>query len=362
VTIFGVPWSLLRLEDVKTFLKDAGGEPLTWEAKGTELPHPGTVAKHLVGFANGLEPGYLLLGFGQEGDVWKTTGLKFPRNDPPVWVANVVRDLRPIPRVDVRDWPVGKKRAGVVRVEPVAEPPCATRDAQIFQRLPGATEPVREASELRRLYERGEVAAARAEKAALRAIDAVRENEGETRLDAPFLILELAVAPVGTAPDISARVFTADIPEWLQQALEPMLKADEPLVFERGFGEPKWVRPRIAQDHVTASTRADLAHTWHLRASWDGSVAILLRALAGKDSTRWQIATDQLVHHALLPMAAAAEQVARAVGGYGRAHVVINALAHEFVILMPLGLEAYRPRSRDRSSGGPTEPYGSTTT
>jgi hypothetical protein len=88
VTIFGFPWSDLRLEHVQAFLEDAGGESLTWEAKGTELPHPGTVAKHLVGFANGLEPGYLLLGFEQAGDVWKATGLKFPRNDPPVWVAN----------------------------------------------------------------------------------------------------------------------------------------------------------------------------------------------------------------------------------------------------------------------------------
>jgi hypothetical protein len=62
VTIFGVPWDELALEHVESFLADAGGEGLTWEAKGTELPHPGTVAKHVCGFANAVDGGYLLLG------------------------------------------------------------------------------------------------------------------------------------------------------------------------------------------------------------------------------------------------------------------------------------------------------------
>lgn len=129
MTIFGVDWDDLQLEHVEAFLASAGGEPLTWEAKGTEL-RAEQVTKHTCGFANAIEGGYLLLGFQRDGGAWKATGCAFPGGDPPVWVSNVVRNtLRPRPRVDVRGWPTkGKKRAAAAKA--IAERFSALRSAE----------------------------------------------------------------------------------------------------------------------------------------------------------------------------------------------------------------------------------------
>jgi hypothetical protein len=59
------PSTIRLLEHVDSFLADAGGEGLTWEAKGTDLPHTNSVAKHVCGFANALDGGFLLIGFEQ---------------------------------------------------------------------------------------------------------------------------------------------------------------------------------------------------------------------------------------------------------------------------------------------------------
>jgi hypothetical protein len=113
VTIFGVSWQKLGLEHVERFLEGAGREALTWEAKGTEL-RADQVTKHVGGFANAADGGYLLLGFEPVDDEWRTSGLDFPGGDPPVWISNVVRTtLRPRPRIDVRDWDVSGRRAAV---------------------------------------------------------------------------------------------------------------------------------------------------------------------------------------------------------------------------------------------------------
>jgi hypothetical protein len=74
VTIFGADWSELELEHVEAFLAEAGGEPLLWEAKGTELPRPDSVAKHACGFGNAVDGGYLLLGFERDGGTWNASG------------------------------------------------------------------------------------------------------------------------------------------------------------------------------------------------------------------------------------------------------------------------------------------------
>jgi predicted HTH transcriptional regulator len=151
VTIFGVPWQKLGLEHVGRFLEGAGREALTWEAKGTEL-RADQVTKHVGGFANAADGGYLLLGFEPVDDEWRTSGLDFPGGDPPVWISNVVRTtLRPRPRIDVRDWDVSGRRAAVVRVDPVADPPCVTSGGQVFERVSGATVLVADPTELGRL-------------------------------------------------------------------------------------------------------------------------------------------------------------------------------------------------------------------
>jgi len=198
-----------------------GSEPLTWEAKGTDLPRPDSIAKHACGFANAVDESYLLLGFERNGGGWRATGLDFPCDDPPVWVSAIVRDhLRPAPRVDIRDWPAGPKRAAVVRVEPVAEPPCQTRGGQVYERVSGATVPVGEASDLRRLYERGQAAATRAEASAGRAALAIGIDE-ETAAPC-HLLLGLAVAPVGIPRDIAAHLFTPEFARTLKRLVDEL--------------------------------------------------------------------------------------------------------------------------------------------
>ena len=155
MTIFGVPWKELELEDVQQFLTTAGREPLTWEAKGTELRSE-QVTKYVGGFANAAEGGYLLLGFELVDGQWRATGCDFPGDDPPVWVSNIVRTtLRPRPRIDVLSWEIDGKRAVVVRVDPVAEPPCVTTGGQLYQRVSGETIPVGDLTDVRALYEPG---------------------------------------------------------------------------------------------------------------------------------------------------------------------------------------------------------------
>jgi hypothetical protein len=111
VTIFGVPWEELELGHVKRFLAGAHREPLTWEARGTALRSE-QVTKHVCGFANAVDGGYLLLGFDLIDDEWRATGCSFPGDDPPVWVSNVVRTtLSPRPRIDVsRGTPSARQR------------------------------------------------------------------------------------------------------------------------------------------------------------------------------------------------------------------------------------------------------------
>jgi hypothetical protein len=46
MTIFGVPWLQLRLEDVRDLLEDAGPEPLLWEAKGVK-PDKGEIRRQV---------------------------------------------------------------------------------------------------------------------------------------------------------------------------------------------------------------------------------------------------------------------------------------------------------------------------
>jgi hypothetical protein len=274
VTIFGVAWNDLELDHVEAFLADAGGESLTWEAKGRDLPRPASISKHVCGFANGLGDGYLFLGFEREDGAWRTTGLDFPGEDPPVWVTNIVgARLRPRPRVDVRDWPVAGRRAAVVEVHPVGEPPCLTTDGEVFQRVAGATNPVREAAELRRLYDRGETAVAEAEAAALRAADEILATEGAS-FSGPTLLLSIAVAPIGTSVDIGARVFARDTEERLRLAVHGM--PHEPLLFEDRDASQRAVIVQMAQDSVSVSTSPDFIQSWQLRVAWDGSAAIKL--------------------------------------------------------------------------------------
>jgi hypothetical protein len=324
VTIFGAPWQELELAHVESFLATAGGEPLLWEAKGTDLPRPDSVAKHVCGFANAVEDGYLLLGFERDSDAWKATGLNFPNDDPPVWVSGIVGTLRPSPRIDVRDWSAGGRRAAVVRVEPVAEPPCITRGGQVFERVSGATIPVREPADLRRLYARGETATAQAEASALAAAAFAETFEpGEPR----YLVIGLSIAQVGHPPDISARLFAPSFVEHLINTLNAM--PAEPLFFEDS--RPRGTTAYPQQNAVVATTTGEKRQTWRVRAAWDGSVAAFLTAIP-EEEHEGRIYADALFEGGIQPMARIVSELAAALEGYGRGHVVLRVLARSFKV------------------------------
>lgn len=215
MSIFGVPWDELSLEHVEAFLAAAGTESLTWDAKGTQLPRPDSVAKHVCGFANSVDGGYLLIGVQRDSEgAWDANGVDFPNDDPPVWVSGVVSTLRPRPRVDVRGWPVKEKRVAVVRIDPVAEPPCMTRGGQVFERVSGATVPVTDPTELVRLFGRGEAAAARARRDAEAVAD---ERVGHDFVRQGHFVLVVSAAAVSYPPGIDARLFTPETKESLSQ-------------------------------------------------------------------------------------------------------------------------------------------------
>jgi hypothetical protein len=330
VAIFGVDWEQLTPSHVEAFLATAGREPLTWEAKGTEI-RSDQVTKHVAGFANAEEGGYLLLGFEVADGEWRATGCEFPGDDPPVWISNVVRTtLRPRPRVDVSDWSVAEnKRATVVRVEPVAEPPCITTGGQLYERVSGETILVKDPADVRALYERGRAAAERAEAAASRAIDAVNLGETGRSPGGPALYLGLALAPVGTPPDIAASVFAPGIDAELIEAVNKM--PTEPIVFE-GVHGTRVANRRVAQDAITVFTTPEFANAWNLRIGWDGSSAGLLRAF-DPGGGQLQLVADVFFEDAVRPLSALVEKSARRVGGHGRAHVVLRILAFDVALI-----------------------------
>ena len=333
MTIFGVPWEDLSLEDVEAFLATAGSEPLRWEAKGTDLPRPDSIAKHVCGFANAVDDGYILLGFERDGGGWSATGLDFPGDDPPVWVSTIVRDhLRPAPRVDVRAWPAGPKRAAVVRIEPVAEAPCMTSGGQVFERISGATVSVTDASDLRRLYERGQAAVARAEASAGRALLAVGLDE-ETAAPC-HLLLGLALAPVGVPRDIGASLFTLDYAGTLKRLVDELPR--EPLDFESFTVHPPSATITPRQDAiVVAESVDDRRQSWNLRAAWDGSTAVRLRFVPARSEQL--LVAETVFTEVIRPMAGVAAMAARSLGAYGRAHVILHASARQVSLHAPGG-------------------------
>jgi hypothetical protein len=249
------------------------------------------------------------------------------------------RHLRPRPRIDVHDWPVKqtKKRVAVVRVEPVAEPPCLTSDAILWERVSGATLPVTDAADVRALYERGAAAVERAQASAERAlrVTGVRySGMGTGALNSspyervPLLRLAVALAPVGTARDIASKLFT-DILETKLKRIVDELPA-EPLFHERQARQAA-TRAEPRQDSVVAIGGGEHNHqTWEFRAAWDGSAVVLLNADPPGDEQ--VITADVVFNDAVRPIADAVVEVVAAIGGHGRAHLALAVDLSDFLL------------------------------
>lgn len=312
MTIFDVVWEELALEHVESFLTDAGAEGLTWEAKGNELPHPGSVAKHVCGFANAVDGGYLLLGAdrGEDG-TWSASGVEFPADDPPVWVTNIVRTLSPTPRVDVRDWQAGGgRRFAVVRVDPVAQPPCMTRGGQVFERVSGQTVAVTDPAELARLFGRGEVALERARG------DAAAAAHFSLIHEPSQFKLAIGVASVGYEPGVEGRLFRRRTRDYLVRRFVERLQPNRYEKFQ-GARRRVWLDGLIAQMPSNAYDNA-----WAAIVSRSGAAGVA--AGLNPDPEDAGVDIEILMEDAVRPAWDVASDLVEALGGSGRTAAAVR--------------------------------------
>jgi hypothetical protein len=267
--LFGIAWNALEMEDVGRFLADADDEPLLWEAKGDTLD-PHHVRKTVCGFANSVEGGYLILGASKTAATgqWKLDGMDF-KEEPRPWIQKIVREsgLRPVPVVDAHAWSTSKRRhVAVVRVDPIAVPPCVCRGT-VYERVSGATMPVKEPIRLAELYERGRGAHMRGQTVADAAARRLIALPSHQKIDRPeFPQLALGLATVAYKPDISSRLFTETFVRSIRSVIATTLGADDT------SGPPIVTQQALQIDAVPRSMMMDTA--WIVRADWDGGVGV----------------------------------------------------------------------------------------
>lgn len=325
--MFDRPWPRFHLDDLRAFLATAGEEGDTWEAKadGRKPLHPDSVRRAGCGLANQIG-GYVLVGakWNRQELRWELPGIARPDPEPETWLGKVIRGLSPTPRHEARAWRLdGGRVAAVVRVEPVAEPPCMTRQGRVFIRVSGETLPVEDPALLERLFRNGRHARERAEqfaiRAARRALDAA-EWRAERAVG-----ITVALASVGReTDDIASRLFTPSFRTEVVQAATDRLVALHPTT-----NPTRW--NRIEQDAFSYFVWFDEDHVllpgggaqrqhrteWHLQATWDGAVAA---SMSFDEHALWHLPDfEELVRIAWREVALLVERL----GGYGPAHMTV---------------------------------------
>jgi hypothetical protein len=337
-TIFGVPWSELRLKHVAAYLEQADDEPLLWEAKGTKLD-PKEVRRQVCAFANGHEVGYLILGADRDSapdaPKWRLDGVEFP-DEPRTWIAEIVGDpeggVRPRPDFDVAAWEAANGHVAVVRVTPTSTPPCVA-NGTVYERLPGKTQTVRDPLILAGLFARGDEARKRAQAFANRAartvMDALGGEAGSFRRpwtpidqaadkdttadDAAHVRFAVGVAATGTAPNVAGRLFRDEFATEIWTQLR-----DRPTGLPVNFGRPP--------DPVDVSQEAlTWRHELHghvdsitvVRAAWDGSAAV------GQKLATEDVYPDSLAEQQMAPQWCLADQLVQRLGGFGDLYITV---------------------------------------
>jgi hypothetical protein len=321
-SFFGTPWSDLGLTELGAFLEVEEDEGMTWETKGTERPSRHDVRKAVSGLAN-QRGGFFIVGVRREARRWIADGVDFGGEEPRVWLSGVIgRGVDPVPWFDVKAWPVANgKHVAVVNVDPVAVPPCVTSSGQVYERLPGKTEPVT-APRLAALFERGELRKQTTEGEALRAATGDRITSYP---EPSFLCLRLGVAATGKDDDVSARLFTELFEEKLIEVFRSLPTA--PLLPRPGHRD---FDQSISQDARTViAAGAENWQRWATRAGWDGSVVVSLDV----HSEEGRLLAGTVFADAVRPAADAAARLIEALGGNGRAHWVLDVEAHTFMLL-----------------------------
>lgn len=318
--IFEVSFDDLSLDDVRAFLTEAEEEGVNWEAKA-ERPkdapadspgrlRPQHVQSSVCGFANQLG-GYLLIGASRNEGTWDLPGVRPPRDEPELWLDQVIGELRPVPRYRRKAWTLEDSQvAAVVAVEPLGQTPCMTRDGQIFERVSSETRLVTDPVRLAELFARGEraraEAQARAERATLEVLDHPDAVAGHSAC------IAVSMAAASYKPDIGGRLFHD---RFNKQARELVAKR----LFEEGglSWQPQVVRPAVRQSYIEFGAGSENLY-WVTRTSWDGAAAVVA-GLAGEVIDRLSL-FDYIVCRAWN----LASDLVSEVGGYGDSRIQMS--------------------------------------
>jgi hypothetical protein len=319
-SIFEVSWEGLEREHVEGFLASASGEGLVWEAKGT-APLTGLkrkIVEGVCGLANQLG-GVFIVGAEQAGGSWSLPGVEDNAGeDVHDWIARVLNgNLVNPPPFDVRRWPLGDGRVvAVVRVDPIAVPPCMTRDGLVFLRVVGETLKVKDPRVLAELVRKGQAARDNAEARAVRAV--VRLMEAPL-FATPDIRVALALAPTGAREDYSSRLFTSSFKAALHVAaggLEPHLTS----AHLREEASPHRDGYVVRRGRVRVNDWA-----WGIQATWDGTIAVEFATARPGEADRRPPTVDYIVTKA---WRAAAEPLAALTGIPDEAHVPTHLAIH----------------------------------
>lgn len=211
-TPFGRSWEELTLEDLRAFFDHADEEGWTWEAKGTRA-RPEHVQQAASAFGNSVEGGYLVLGArrrdGASGP-WIVDGVNVGPQ-PRLWVTSALMNdaVRPVPAYDTKAFELDEGLSVVVvNFRPAAVPPVITNNGQVWERLSGASQQVKDPATLRTLVERGQHALDEASRATDEAVGAFFGDA-----IAVHYSLVVVMAAVGATGDVTTKVFRESVHE-----------------------------------------------------------------------------------------------------------------------------------------------------
>ncbi|HVS84216.1 MAG TPA: ATP-binding protein [Gaiellaceae bacterium] len=336
---FGTPWSEVTLDVVRVFLDEAESEGLTWEAKGTERPHPGTVRKAISAFGNSEQGGFLLIGASRRKSVWQFDPIDFG-DEPTTWLSRVIRGgVTPVPSYEVREWRIEPGYVALVRVDPVSEPPCMTATGEVFIRVSGESVRVTDPETLRRLYARGaervERAMGQARRAAepeyeyTRTVPTIRmtsmgfvEETGRAELR-----LRVAFAPVAAHGDVEARVLRRSFAEILIAQAEQLPPA--PLFPYHGYSDFDGTMDRTGL--LVREASDENPQRWSVQVGRDATTTVSL-AVTVEPCDAARLYASAVVSEAVAPAIATASAVAAQVGGEGQGFLVISVVGRNFEI------------------------------
>jgi len=302
--MFDRGWDELDLASLRRFFADAGDEGLTWETKGSEFPRPDSIRKAVAGFAN-QAGGFLIIGASRDKPTgqWRVDGVPFDRSgggvksEPGTWIGSLIAPtgVTPTPTFDAKEfWLDDDGLVLVVRVEPIAIPPCLTSSGIVYQRVVGATPPVTDQVVLADLLRRGQTARIRVEDSALRA--ARRLLDDLSAYSAQHTPFSVAMCAAGATQSGQGSLFLEARATAFASVVADQLQPDHMLRYGTHVAiQQDGIRIRTASSEIGAAVTAF--------AFWDGAVAASLSVedddftvpeLTNNVTRYWRALTDVL--------------------------------------------------------------------